>query len=66
MHVFDNAGVAIGVADGTLESFLPWCLDGATPVAIDFCAVTHLQTPQANRALGRVPVNVGREVSLQD
>jgi hypothetical protein len=66
VHVFDDAGVAAGVTDGTLEYLWPWCLDRATPVAINLGGVANLQTPQANRALGRVPVDVGREVPLQD
>ena len=66
VHVFDNAGVAAGAADGTLECLGPRCLDEATPVAINLGGVANLQTPQTNRALGRVPVDVGREVSRQD
>ena len=61
----DNAGVAAGAADGALECLGPWCLDRRTPVAINLGGVANLQTPQTNRALGRVPVDVAREVSLQ-
>lgn len=66
VHVVNDAGVAAGATDGTLECLWPRCLDRATPVAINLDGVAHLQTPETNRALGRVPVDVGREVSLQD
>lgn len=66
VHVVNNAGVAAGVTDGTLECLGPRRLERATPVAINLGAVANLQTPQTNRALGRVPVDVGREVSLHN
>ena len=66
VHVVDNAGVAAGAADGAPECLGIWCLDRRTPVAINLGGVANFQTPQTNRALGRVPVDVGREVSRQD